>query len=88
VGVADAVDGIDHAGGADQLAADRLGAGKADTVEFGTERDAGHIVRPCQTFGEFEDAGEYTGADHRRRETRAFLIGPDDNLDRHQGLSI
>src|SRR6516225_9930195 len=73
--------------GCDRLAADRLGTGEPDALEFGAERDAAHIVRPCQTFGEIENAGEYAGADHRRREPRAFFIRPSGDLDRRFGLN-
>jgi len=70
-----------------RMTADRFGAGKADPFEFGAESDAGQIVRPRQTLGQVEDAGEHARADHRRREARALLIGPGDNLDRRLGLA-
>ena len=72
--------------GGDRPAADRLGTGEADPRELGAEGDAGQIVRPRQTLGELEDAGEHPRADHRRRKARALLVGPGDDLDRRLGL--
>src|SRR5271166_701365 len=72
--------------GGDGPAAYRFRAGKADPLEFGAERDAGKIVRPCQTFAEIEDAREHAGTDHRRRKPRSFLVGPGDDFDRRLGL--
>src|SRR6202040_2706679 len=56
--------------GGGRPAADRLRAGKADALELGAERDAGNVVRPRETLGEVEDAGEHARADHRRRKAR------------------
>ena len=41
--------------GGERPSADRLGASKADPREFGAEIDPW----PCQTLGEFENAGEH-----------------------------
>src|SRR6516225_2095147 len=52
--------------GLERAAADRLGAGKADALELGTERDAGHVIRPRQRLREIEHPGERPRADHCR----------------------
>src|SRR6516225_1230434 len=72
--------------GGDWPAADRLQAGEADPLELGAELDVGQVVQPCQTLGEIKDAGEHPRADHRRREARALLVGPSNDLDRSLGL--
>src|SRR3546814_9737444 len=43
-------------------------------------------VRAAVDVVQVEDSGEGAGAHHRRRDTRAILVGPDDALDRRLGL--
>src|SRR6516225_11182430 len=70
----------------DRTSAYRLDTRETDPFELGAEGDAGQVIGARQTLGEIEDAGEHPGADHRRREARALLVGPGDDLDRRLGL--
>ena len=60
-------------------------AGIADPLQLLAD---GLAVDVCagQPFFQREHAAEDAGGDHRRREARAFLVGPGRNLDRRVGL--
>src|SRR6185312_16790107 len=61
------------------------GAAIADLVERRAESFAVAILARVREIAR-ESAGKDAGSDHRRREARAFLVGPVDRLDRREGL--
>ena len=71
--------------GVHRPAADLLGAGVADPIQFLADRLAVEIL---DAEGEIEREGacEHARGGHRRCEARAFLVGPHGDLDRMPGL--
>ena len=73
--------------GGDRAAADRLGPAKPiRSSSAPSVTPVTLLSRPSPALGQIEDAGEHARADHRRREARALLVGPGDDLDRRLGL--
>ena len=66
-------------GGVDRHAAHRMLTGVADAFQRLTEADA-MLVAARQAVLEIEYPGEHPGGDHRRREARAFFVGPVDHF--------
>ncbi|EDT38623.1 ribonuclease E [Burkholderia ambifaria MEX-5] len=71
--------------GMHRIAADGLGARIADARELLADRLAGAVGARQPVF-ERIDAREHAGRDHRGREARTFLVGPDHDVDRALGL--
>ena len=71
--------------GMQRTAAARHIARIADALQFLADRLAVDVLAR-QTVVEREHAGEHARRHHRRREARAFLVGPDHDFDRMLGL--
>ena len=71
--------------GTDRMVAGLLGADIADTLQFASDRLALGIDA-CISVLQREGLGENARAHHHRHEARAFLVGPEGNLDRRLGL--
>ncbi len=70
---------------ADRMRARLLGADVADALELVLHRLAFGVLRGVGVL-EGEGLGEHARAHHHRHEARAFLVGPEGDLDRRLGL--